>query len=124
MIDHVTIKVSDLVKSKIFYEQAFGPLGYQLSFGEEGKFFAFALGQGLLFEIAAHDVKVPITSTHIAFRVKNQQQVNEFYNAAMAAGAKDNGKPGLRSHYTPNYYACFILDPDGHNIEAVYDVWE
>lgn len=122
MIDHVTIPVSDLERSKYFYEQAFLPLGYKVSFGEAPYFWAFDIGQGL-FEIARHEGSNPITSFHIAFRVKSHEDVRAFYQAAMKAGAKDNGEPGPRPQYTKNYYACFVLDPDGHNIEAVFDTW-
>lgn len=122
MIDHITIFVSDLERSKRFYEAAFLPLHYKVSFGEAPYFWAFDIGKGL-FEIAQYGGRTPITSSHIAFRVENHEQVHEFHRAALAAGAQDHGAPGPRPQYTPNYYACFILDPDGHNIEAVYDSW-
>lgn len=121
MIDHVTLKVHHLEKSRIFYEKAFSPLGYTLSFGKEGLFYAFDLGQGMLFEIAQYDENTPLTSTHIAFRAESPEKVNAFYQSALSAGGVDNGKPGPRPHYTEHYYACFILDPDGHNIEAMFD---
>jgi catechol 2,3-dioxygenase-like lactoylglutathione lyase family enzyme len=124
MIDHVTISVSNVEKSKKFYEEAFRPLGYKISFGEEGKLWAFDLGRGLLFEICASKTKGALTSFHIAFRAENQAKVQEFYEAALKAGAEDNGAPGPRPDYTENYYACFVLDPDGHNIEAVFDAWD
>lgn len=121
MIDHVTISVSDLERSRIFYEAAFAPLGFTKSFGKAGGFWAFGLlGQGL-FEIEQYSATAPITSAHIAFRVASHEMVQSFYVAALAAGAKDHGPPGPRPHYTPNYYACFVLDPDGHNIEAMFD---
>lgn len=120
MIDHITIFVSDLEQSKKFYEQTFLPLGYKISFGEAPYFWAFDIGKGL-FEIAQYEGKNPITSSHIAFRVENHNKVEAFYKAALEAGAKDNGAPGPRPQYTPNYYASFILDPDGHNIEAMFD---
>jgi catechol 2,3-dioxygenase-like lactoylglutathione lyase family enzyme len=123
MIDHVTISVSDLEQSRKFYEQAFRPLGYKLAFGEQGKFWAFDLGKGFLFEICSSKTKGALTSFHIAFRAPSQQKVHEFYDAALLAGAKDNGAPGPRPQYTENYYACFVHDPDGHNIEAMFDKW-
>ncbi|TQV66920.1 VOC family protein [Exilibacterium tricleocarpae] len=123
MIDHVTVSVSNLENSKRFYEKAFQPLGYKVSFGETGVFWAFDIGKGL-FEICQADTQAPLTGFHIAFRVDNQTKVRAFYQAALAAGARDNGAPGPRPDYTENYYACFILDPDGHNIEAVFDTWE
>ncbi len=121
MIDHISIKVADLTKSKLFYEKSFVPLGYKVSFGEDGIFHAFDIGNGCLFEIVQHNSNEVITSTHIAFRVENQESVQAFHSAAIHAGATDNGKPGPRPNYTKNYYACFILDPDGHNIEAMFD---
>ena len=122
MIDHVTISVSNLEHSKRFYEKAFLPLGYKISFGEKGVFWAFDIGKGL-FEISQHNSEGHLTSFHIAFRVGDKSKVQEFYKAALEAGAKDNGVPGPRPQYTENYYACFILDPDGHNIETVFDLW-
>ena len=124
MIDHVTMAVSNLEKSKHFYEQAFRPLGYSVAFGEEGQFWAFDLGNGFLFEICSAETQQALTNFHIAFRVASPDKVQAFYQAALAAGATDNGAPGPRPQYTENYYACFILDPDGHNIEAVFDTWD
>ncbi|EGR0146917.1 MULTISPECIES: VOC family protein [Vibrio] len=124
MIDHVTIPVSDLERSRKFYEEAFSPLGYKIAFGGKGKFWAFDLGKGFLFEICSAKAEGALTSFHIAFRVASQQKVREFYDSAISAGARDNGAPGPRPHYTENYYACFVHDPDGHNIEAVFDTWK
>lgn len=120
MIDHVTLSVSDLQKSKLFYEKALGALGYRLAFGEEGIFWAFDVDDGL-FEIMQSAMKPPLTRVHVALRVRSKADVDEFHRAALAAGGKDNGAPGPRPQYTPNYYACFILDPDGYNIEAMID---
>lgn len=120
MIDHVTFAVSDVTKSKHFYEKAFAPLGYRIAFGDEGRFWAFDIGDGL-FEIMQAEEKGPLTRVHVAFRVKSKELVREFYAAALAAGAQDNGAPGPRPQYTPDYYACFVLDPDGYNIEAMID---
>ncbi len=119
MIDHMTIAVSDLAKSKLFYERAFAPLGYELSFGEESVFWAFDIGNGCLFEIQQADSVSPLTRLHIAFRARSTAEVDAFYQAALEAGAKDNGSPGPRPQYTPDYYACFVLDPNGYNIEAM-----
>lgn len=124
MIDHVTIKVKDLKQSKLFYESAFGSLGYKIAFGEEGHFYAFDVGNGCLFEIMQYEGEAPITSVHVAFRASDRAQVLAFFDAAIAAGGTDNGKPGPRPHYTKNYYACFVLDPDGHNIELMHDSWD
>lgn len=120
MIDHILIYVTNLVESKSFYEKAFAPLGYSIAFGEEGKFWSFDIGSGALFEIAQHRNKDKLTPCHIAFRVKNKDQVEEFYVTSIEAGGKCNGQPGLRPQYTKNYYAAFIIDPSGHNIEAVF----
>ena len=120
MIDHVTLQVSDLAKSKLFYETAFAALGYRLAFGEPGIFWAFDIDDGL-FEIMQAKQAAPLTRAHVAFRVKSRVDVDEFYRAALAAGGRDNGAPGPRPQYTPNYYACFVFDPDGYNIEAMID---
>lgn len=119
VIDHVTVPIKDLVISKIFYEKALAPFNYKVSFGEEGKFWAFDIGNGALFEISQYIEKNPLTSFHIAFRAKSREQVRQFYEAALTAGGKCNGAPGLRPQYTETYYAAFIIDPSGHNIEVV-----
>jgi catechol 2,3-dioxygenase-like lactoylglutathione lyase family enzyme len=121
MIDHVTIYVNDLAASKSFYEKLLAPFGYKISFGDEGKFWAFDIGNGALFEIAQYKNVDKLTSCHIAFRVRNQKQVQEFYESGLEAGGKCNGAPGSRPQYTETYYAAFIIDPNGHNIEAVFD---
>ncbi len=122
MIDHITIATKDVEKSKAYYELAFQPLGYAVSFGEENIFWAFRLDNNALFEIrAARDDELPVTSSHIAFRVGSKRSVDEFYKAALNAGGKDNGKPGFRPQYSERYYACFVHDPDGHNIEAMLE---
>jgi len=121
MIDHITLPVRDLASSKIFYEKTFTSFNYPVSFGEEGKFWAFDVGDGTFFEISQYTEKSLLTSIHVAFRAKDQEQVREFYEAALAAGGKCNGAPGPRPQYTEHYYAAFIIDPSGHNIEAVFD---
>jgi catechol 2,3-dioxygenase-like lactoylglutathione lyase family enzyme len=122
MIDHVGFSVSDYTRGKAFYERALAPLGYTLimeataketgqpaaGFGTAGKPDFWIGGEGKL--------EKPV---HIAFVAKDRSTVDAFYRAALAAGGKDNGAPGLRPHYHSNYYGAFILDPDGHNIEAV-----
>ena len=122
MIDHIGFSVSDYPRAKAFYEKALGPLGYVLvmevqqdandalaaGFGANGKPDFWIGGEGGLNK--------PV---HIAITAKDRSAVDAFYQAAMAAGAKDNGPPGLRPHYHPNYYGAFVLDFDGHNIEAV-----
>jgi len=116
MIDHTGVHASDLAKSKAFYRAALAPLGYALimefddavGFGVPPKP-DFWMGQG----------KPGMAPIHVAFRAETRAQVDAFYKAAMAAGGRDNGPPGLRPHYHQNYYGAFVLDPDGHNIEAV-----
>jgi len=116
MIDHTGVTVSDLQKSRKFYEQALAPLGYAMLFEVPG-----GVGMGFGeppkpdFWIGAGTVKV---SQHIAFRASSRAVVDVFYRAALAAGGKDNGPPGLRPHYHENYYGAFVFDLDGHNIEA------
>lgn len=110
--------VSDLEKSRVFYERAFDPLAYRRTFRKEGVFWAFDVG-GSLLEIQHTDDKPPLTRLHVAFRVRSRSEVEAFYRAALEAGAQDNGAPGPRPEYEENYYACFVLDPDGYNIEAM-----
>lgn len=116
MIDHVTVTVSDLDRSKQFYAQALGPLGYKLIVEGDG-YAALGAGEPPIpdFWLRQGDATV---RTHVAFRA-SQDQINGFHEAALAAGGTDNGAPGLRPHYHESYYAAFVLDPDGHNIEAV-----
>lgn len=121
MIDHITVFVTDLTASKGFYEKVFIPFGYKVSLGKNGEFWAFDIGIGALFEIAQHKNTAQLTPCHVAFRAKSQEQVQQFYEAALSAGGKCNGAPGLRPQYTENYYAAFVIDPNGHNIEAVFD---
>ncbi|WP_419421425.1 VOC family protein (plasmid) [Legionella sp. D16C41] len=105
----------------MIYEKAFTAFGYSIAFGEQAKFWSFDIGNGALFEIAQHQNQDKLTPCHIAFRAKNKDQVKEFYISAIRAGGQCNGEPGLRPQYTQNYYAAFIIDPSGHNIEAVFD---
>ncbi len=120
MIDHITFRVSDVEKSKKFYEKTFSPLDYKVTFGKENVFHAFDIGNGLFEIMQSEDNKV-LTKTHIALRVNDKKLVDAFYEAGFEAGGKDNGKPGSRPDYTPTYYAAFIFDPDGHNIEVMFD---
>jgi catechol 2,3-dioxygenase-like lactoylglutathione lyase family enzyme len=116
MIDHTGVTVSDVAKSKAFYSAALGPLGYGIIMEFEG-----AVGFGVPpkpdFWIGEGKPNVP--PIHVAFRADSRTQVDAFYKTAMAAGGRDNGAPGPRPHYHANYYGAFVLDPDGHNIEAV-----
>jgi len=124
MIDHIGFAVADAERSRRFYEQALDPLGISLAmsvppekteaggaahgFGSDGKPYFWVgdnerVGEG----------------THVAFEADTRAKVDAFYAAALAAGGRDNGAPGLRPHYHPNYYGAFVLDPDGINVEAV-----
>lgn len=123
MIDHIGITVSDFEKSKLFYSKTLAPIGYSLlmevaaSVTGSRDFAGFGAPPKPDFWIGSGTPNVP--PVHVAFRVSNRALVNAFYEAALAAGARDNGAPGIRLHYHPNYYGAFVLDPDGHNIEAV-----
>jgi catechol 2,3-dioxygenase-like lactoylglutathione lyase family enzyme len=124
MIDHIGFPVSDYERSKGFYARALAPLGYGIvmeigaertesqspaaGFGADGKPDFWIGGEGGLKGVV-----------HIAIIAKDRKSVDEFHRAALAAGGRDNGPPGLRPHYHANYYGAFVRDPDGHNIEAV-----
>jgi catechol 2,3-dioxygenase-like lactoylglutathione lyase family enzyme len=116
MIDHSGISVSDVAKSKAFYRSALAPLGYTLLMEWE-QAAGFGVAPKPDFWIGQGEPNVP--PIHIAFRAESRAQVDAFYRAAMAAGGTDNGGPGPRPQYHPHYYGAFVLDPDGHNIEAV-----
>ena len=125
-LDHVTLVVSDYARSKTFYEKALAPLGIKpimdfgqaCGFGRDGKP-DFWIGSGPASFHRPEHLEI-ITPTHVAFAAQSRAEVEAFHKAALAAGAKDFGAPGVRAHYHPNYYAAFVLDPDGHDIEAVY----
>ena len=126
MIDHLGFSVSDFARSRAFYVQALAPLGYapvmdvtkEQSGGYEGTGFGppgrphFWIGTG----------EARSGSTHVAFAASSRAAVDAFHRAALAAGGRDNGAPGLRPHYHEHYYGAFVFDPDGHNIEAVCHV--
>lgn len=123
MLDHVGLTVSDFTKSRAFYDAALAPLGIAVimevtpeqtgggahaGYGSEDNPY-FWIGKGGAG--AGH--------VHVAFTAKDRATVDAFYAAALAAGGRDNGPPGIREHYHPNYYGAFVLDLDGHNVEAV-----
>lgn len=124
MIDHIGFPVSNYERAKAFYARALAPLGYTLvmeidadkaesaypaaGFGANGKPDFWIGGEG--------GIDRPL---HVAIVAKDRATVDAFYQAALAAGGRDNGSPGLRPHYHAHYYGAFVLDPDGHNIEAV-----
>jgi catechol 2,3-dioxygenase-like lactoylglutathione lyase family enzyme len=121
LLDHIGIGVGAYDKSKAFYQAALAPLGYSLQMEIEGW-----AGFGREGPLGAHDLafwihrgEVPVAPVHVAFRTADRATVAAFHAAALAAGGRDNGAPGLRTHYHPSYFGAFVLDPDGHNIEAV-----
>jgi catechol 2,3-dioxygenase-like lactoylglutathione lyase family enzyme len=115
MIAHTSLAVRDYTRSKSFYSQALAPLGYRNNM-EHGEAAGFNDGTNTDFWISKEDSIVP---THLAFEAMSSKQVEAFYKAALAAGGSDNGPPGYRD-YSPGYFAAFVIDPDGHNIEAVW----
>src|ERR1700730_10179101 len=117
MLDHVTIGVSDIERSKAFYDRALRPLGIERLYAEGDAFAGYGANRKAFFWIGRR--QEPQTGAHIAFTARDRETVDAFHMEALAAGGNDNGPPGLRPHYHPNYYGAFILDPDGHNIEAV-----
>ena len=116
MIDHIGVSVSNLETSKAFYLKALAPLGYTLIMEWEG-WAGFGIGDKPDFWI--HAVGKTTPKIHIAFAANDRKSVDHFYEAAIATGGHDNGKPGLRPVYHPNYYGAYVIDPDGYNIEAV-----
>jgi catechol 2,3-dioxygenase-like lactoylglutathione lyase family enzyme len=118
IIDHVGINVSDYEKTKVSYNAALAPLGIKLlmEFPNVGGW-----GKGQKPELwVAFVPERQISRVHVCLKANSREEVDAFYEAAIAAGFKDNGAPGLRPHYHPNYYGAFVLDADGHNIEAVF----
>lgn len=115
MIDHTAVNVSDQDGAKSFYSKALEPLGYSLAF-EQGEFLGYADAAGLSLGVVRRD---PVGGAHVAFACESREAVDNFYAAATAAGGRDNGPPGVRSHYHESYYAAFVHDADGNNIEAV-----
>jgi catechol 2,3-dioxygenase-like lactoylglutathione lyase family enzyme len=117
MLDHLGFTISDYERSKAFYEQALAPLGITLllewpgqaaGFGQDGKPFFFL------------ETRPPVvTGVHVAFAAADRDTVDAFHAAALAAGGTDNGAPGVREIYHPDYYGGYVLDPDGNNVEAV-----
>ena len=118
MYDHIGIKVTDLDAAVRFYRAALEPLGHRLCSQD-----ASCAGLGppdapALWLYATQDA-TPVGATHLAFHTGDRKAVDRFYAAGLAAGGRDNGKPGLRADYSPSYYAAFLVDPDGNNVEAV-----
>jgi catechol 2,3-dioxygenase-like lactoylglutathione lyase family enzyme len=118
MLDHLTLRVRDHAKSRAFYVAALKPLGYEVVM-EWQQFVGLGVKGKPDFWVAPGETgRAHYDQLHIAFRASSRKAVKEFYEAAMAMGGKDNGGPGTREQYHPNYYGAFVFDPDGHNIEA------
>jgi catechol 2,3-dioxygenase-like lactoylglutathione lyase family enzyme len=111
LFDHLHLRVADLEASRRFYSGALAALGLELSGSGEGWFSAD--------ELFVSDDGEPTSGLHIAFQTPDRETVDRFYEAALAAGGRDNGAPGERD-YHPGYYGAYVLDPDGTNVEAVY----
>lgn len=119
MIDHIALDVADIALSRAFYAAALAPLGYKIVAEERD-----GASTVVMFGVGAPDFVIadkgrPGEANHVAFRAETRAEVDAFHTAALAAGGRDNGAPGLRERYGPAYYAAFVLDPDGFNIEAV-----
>ena len=129
MIDHISLPVSDYARSRAFYDKALGALGFKVAMEITDAPDFIGAGYGApgapepVFWIGAPRVPAapPVSpeGQHIAFRAANRAAVDAFHRETVAAGGTDNGAPGLRPHFHPSYYAAFVLDPDGHRLEAV-----
>jgi catechol 2,3-dioxygenase-like lactoylglutathione lyase family enzyme len=117
MLDHVTLGVSDIERSRKFYDNALRPLGIERLYAEGETASGYGANRKAFFWIGLQ--KAAQTGSHVAFAAEDRQTVDRFHEAALSAGGRDNGPPGLRPHYHEDYYGAFVLDPDGHNIEAV-----
>ena len=119
MLDHIGFPVTDYERAKAFYEKALAPLGVTALYEEPGKDSNSGFGENGKAYFWIWHSETPVRGLHVAFTAKSRSTVEAFYRAALAAGGRDNGAPGLRPHYHANYYGAFVLDPDGNNVEAV-----
>jgi catechol 2,3-dioxygenase-like lactoylglutathione lyase family enzyme len=122
MLDHISLGVSDLERSRRFYDAALRPLGLVRTVDFEGRgsdYGAMAGQLGVEFTITVEARVSPLPGLHVCFRAPDRAAVRVFHAAALAAGGHDDGAPGVRAGYHPDYYAAFVVDPDGHRIEAV-----
>lgn len=121
MLHHASLPVSDLNASTALYDAALGALGYRRVVSVEAAVgYGIADGQDKLLLVRNPQARSAGEGSHLAFEAASQDAVAGFHRAALAHGAKDNGSPGLRSQYGPSYYAAFVIDLDGHRLEAVY----
>lgn len=121
LFNHVQIKVQDLENSRVFYNSVMNVLGYRPVLEIKDTVIGYGTSVYDMFEIRQATSETPLSkSVHLAFNAPSLQSVNNFYQTALEKGAKCNGKPSFRPEYEEGYYAAFVIDPDGHNIEAVY----
>jgi catechol 2,3-dioxygenase-like lactoylglutathione lyase family enzyme len=116
-LDHIGLEVADYEVSKAFYERALAPLGMKLMMEPAPTVGGF--GADFPFFWVANRGREPQSGVHVAIRVDDRERVDAFHAAALEAGGTDNGEPGIREIYHPDYYGAFVLDPDGNNVEAV-----
>ncbi|MGO4135326.1 VOC family protein [Rhizobium brockwellii] len=129
MLHHASLGVSDIERSAAFYDAALAALGYirvwdDIRPGQTGQAIGYGLpggGDKLAIKHRPDGQRAPGPGFHLAFAAPNRQAVDQFYAAAVAQGGSDNGRPGLRPHYGEHYYAAFVMDPDGHALEAVFN---
>jgi catechol 2,3-dioxygenase-like lactoylglutathione lyase family enzyme len=123
MLDHIGLRVTDIERAKVFYDKALAPLGVgmvmEVTAEQTGNTPVYGYGEGSKPYFWIAQDAVATERLHVAFAADTRAKVDAFYKAAMAAGGRDNGPPGVREIYHPNYYGAFVLDADGHNIEAV-----
>ena len=124
MLDHIGLRVTDIERARAFYNQALAPLGIgivmEVPAEETGAGAYLGYGEGFKPYFWLGEDKKATELLHVAFAADTRAKVDAFYQAAMAAGGRDNGPPGLRDGYPPGYYAAFVFDPDGNNMEAVF----
>ena len=129
MLHHISLGVSDIDRAAAFYDAALAPLGYvrvweDLASGADDQAVGYGVASGgdkLAIKLRRKGQRPPGPGFHLAFAAPDRQAVVAFHAAALAHGGRDNGDPGLRAHYGPNYFAAFVVDPDGHYIEAVFN---
>lgn len=119
MINHISIGTTNLAQSQKFYEAVLKPLGYTcLSADESGAGYGSDAARFWVLEATKPLANTSESGLHLCFDAPTRKSVDAFHKAALAAGGKDNGRPGVRDHYGPNYYAAFVVDPDGYRLEA------